>query len=256
MPWYEEFFDEDYMRFHLCGGEEQWQRAPAECDFVISALNLRPGDRILDLCCGQGRHSVELARRGFRVTGLDLSEYLLGLAKAAAREAGVEAEFVRRDMRDLPWQEEFDAVLNLWTAFGYLECNEEDQRVLEAVSRALRPGGRLIMDLTNRDRAAGWRAAWRDWREHDGYLILDEHSYDVLRGRETATRVIVGPNGLRRQKGYVLRIYAHSEIMAMLTQSGLEWLVSYGSYDGLPYDMTSRRMLVIARKPMGEREKS
>jgi cyclopropane fatty-acyl-phospholipid synthase-like methyltransferase len=71
MSWYEEFFDEDYMRFHLRGGAGQAAKAPAECDFIVKALDLKPGDRILDLCCGQGRHSVELARRGFQVTGAE-----------------------------------------------------------------------------------------------------------------------------------------------------------------------------------------
>ena len=143
MAWYEEFFGEDYVRFHLRGGEWLEERTGPQCDFVVSALELQPGARVLDLCCGQGRHSVELAQRGYNVTGFDLSEYLLGLARTKAEKLGVEVEFVRGDMRELPWESEFDAVVNLWTAFGYLESDEEDERVLRSVGAALRPGGQF-----------------------------------------------------------------------------------------------------------------
>jgi len=207
--------------------------------------------RVLDLCCGQGRHSVELARRGFRVSGLDLSEHLLGLAQRRAEEAGVQVEFVRGDMRDLPWENEFEAVINLFTSFGYLESEEEDQRVLAAVARALRPEGRVMIDLMNREKLlTGFRP--KDWYEHEGHLVLDNHEWDVLRSRLTVTRTIIRPDAARRESGFVLRIYAHSEMMAMLARAGLRWERSYGGYDGSDYSAHSGRMIVVARKPEEE----
>ena len=255
MPWYEEFFGEDYMRFHLRGGEWLEERTNPQCDFVVSALGLPPGARVLDLCCGQGRHAVELAHRGLQVTGLDLSEHLLSLAQRRADEAGVQVEFVRRDMRDLPWENEFDAVLNLFTSFGYLETEEEDQRVLAAVARALRPGGRLFIDHHNRERTSATFGGGRQhWCEHEGHLVLENHEWDVLRARLTMTRTIVAPDGTRRETGFVLRVYAHSEIMAMLARAGLAWEHSYGGYDGSDYGPDSRGMIVVARKPQEEPE--
>jgi len=251
MLWYEEFFGDDYMRFHLRGGEWLEERTNPQCDFVVSALALAPAARVLDLCCGQGRHAVELARRGFRVSGLDLSEHLLGLAQQRADEAGVQVEFVRRDMRDLPWEDEFDAVINLFTSFGYLETEEEDQRVLEAICASLRPGGRLILDLMNRERLLD-RFQSKDWGEHEGHLVLDEHEWDVLAGRLQMKRTIVTPAGTRRETGFVLRIYAHSEIMAMLARAGLRWERSCGGYDGSDYGGHSGRMIAVARKPEEE----
>ena len=253
MPWYEEFFGEDYMRFHLRGGEWLEERTNPQCDFVVSALALPPGARVLDLCCGQGRHAVELAHRGLQVTGLDLSEHLLSLAQRRAEEAGVQVEFVRRDMRDLPWENEFDAVLNLFTSFGYLETEEEDQRVLAAVARALRPEGRVMIDLMNREKLpTGFRP--KNWYEHEGRLVLENYEWDVLRARLTMTRTIVAPDGTRRETGFVLRVYAHSEIMAMLARAGLAWEHSYGGYDGSDYGPDSRGMIVVARKPQEEPE--
>jgi SAM-dependent methyltransferase len=178
MAWYEEFFGEDYMRFHLRGGEWLEDRTGTQCDFVVSALELQPGARLLDLCCGQGRHAVEFAKRGFRVTGLDLSEYLLRLARERAEQTGVEVEFVRGDMRDLPWENEFDAVANLFTSFGYLETDEEDRRVLAAVRKALRPGGLLLVDHHNRERTTSWLGNGRkDWWEGDGHIVLDQEDW-------------------------------------------------------------------------------
>jgi len=248
MAWYEEFFGEDYMRFHLCGGEREEQRAPAECDAVVSLLGLQPGARVLDLCCGQGRHSVELARRGFRVTGFDLSDYLLGLAKERAEEAGVEVEFVRGDMRVLPWEDEFDAVLNLFTAFGYLESDEEDEKVLCAISRCLKRGGQLMMDLWNRERLPTMFQP-KDWFEHEGYIALDEREWDLHRGRLNLHRRLAAPDGSRREIAFALRVYAHSEMLAAFRRTGLDWTRTCGDYDGSDYSVGSRRMLIIARKP-------
>jgi len=250
MAWYEEFFGEDYMRFHLRGGEWLEERTGPQCDFVVSALELRPGARVLDLCCGQGRHSVELARRGFGVTGFDLSEYLLGLAEERAEREGAEVEFVHGDMRELPWEGEFDAVISMFTSFGYLETDAEDERVVAGVRAALRPGGQWFVDHHNRERTSQWMGNGRkDWWEGDGHIVLEEHEWDVLRSRIRMVRTIIAPDGARRQRGFVLRIYSHSEWLAMLGRSGLEWVKTYGSYDGSEYGHDSRGLILIARRP-------
>jgi len=249
MAWYEEFFGEDYVRFHLRGGEWLEERKGSQCDFVVSALELQPGARLLDLCCGQGRHSVALAQRGYSVTGFDLSEYLLGLAKERAKEAGVEVEFVRGDMRELRWEEEFDAVISMFTSFGYLESDEEDERVLRGVGAALRPGGQFFVDHHNRERTTPWLGGGRkDWWEGDGHIVMEEDEWDVLRSRITMTRTIIAPDGGRRQTGFVLRIYSHSEWLGMLRRSGLEWVKTYGGYDGSEYHHDSRGLVLVARK--------
>src|SRR5207237_6807952 len=115
-------------------------------DFVVSALELAPGARVLDLACGHGRHSARLARRGFDVTGLDVSASSLELA----RETEPAAEYVEGDMRELPFEDaSFDAAINLFTAFGYFDDEAADQRVLHEVARVLRSGASFLLDTVH-----------------------------------------------------------------------------------------------------------
>ena len=136
--WYTEFFNEDYPRIY---SERLSQDATErETAFAVRALGLREGDRVLDLACGHGRHAVALARRGMVVTGQDLNEGYLQMTQEDAARAGVEIETVHSDMRDIPFTDEFDAVINMFTAFGYFDSEDEDLRVLQAVAKALRNG--------------------------------------------------------------------------------------------------------------------
>jgi len=249
MPWYEQFFDEDYMRFHLRGGGAQADRAPAECDFIIQTLELKPGDRILDLCCGQGRHSVELTKREFRVSGVDLSEYLLVLAKKTAYEAGVDARFHCCDMRELLWEAEFDVVINMFTSFGYFESDEENEKALRAARKALRPGGRLLLDLPNREFfAKAIRQGQRDWLEHDGCLVLEEWIWSEDSKRLRMNRTIVERDWSRRLKSFDLREYTHPEVLEMLARTGLEWQRTFADLNMSDFQPEARRMLIIARR--------
>ena len=127
--WYRSFFGKEYLDIygHLLTEEN----SEAEAEFVMRALDLKPGDRVLDLCCGTGRHAVPLARAGLKVTGLDLSEEYLTIARSAAYEADVEVRLVQGDMREIPFRGEFDAVVNMFTAFGYFDSEADDQRVLD-----------------------------------------------------------------------------------------------------------------------------
>ena len=187
VPWYVDFFRDGF--YHDWSLRERFQRAEAEVDFIVEALAVQPGGSLLDLCCGEGRHTVALARCGYRMTGLDLSALHLRYARRAAREAGVAIRWHRGDMRDIPWQGEFDAVINMFTAFGYFETEEEDSRVLAAVARALRPGGRLLMDTINREwLMRHWEP--RRWQEReDGTLDLEDRRFDPLSSRQDVPEV-------------------------------------------------------------------
>src|SRR5262249_12669661 len=148
-PWYHEFFGEDYLRIyaHTLAPE----RTAQEVEGIVRLLALPPGSSILDLCCGHGRHSIPLAQRGYQVTGQDLSEFFLQRAQVDAQVEGVSVRWVRGDMREIPFANEFDAVINIFTAFGYFESEAEDQKVLRQVHRALKPGGRFLLELKHRE---------------------------------------------------------------------------------------------------------
>ena len=246
IPWYVDFFREGF--YHRWGPADRFQRAEREVDFIEEALGLPAGASILDLCCGEGRHTVALARRGYRMSGLDLSAFQLRLARKAAKEAGLNVRWHRADMRDIPWQSEFDAVINLLTSFAYLETDEEDFKVLAGVARALRPGGRFLLDIINRE----WLVRhWEPhgWREReDGTLDLEDRQFDLLAGRQHNRVLSIHPDGSRREREIDLRMYTLRELADMLTRVGLAVRRTWGGFDGREYGLNSRRMIVLAEK--------
>ena len=254
-PWYKSLFERDYYDYFYLGGpravteEERAQQADGQVAFIAQALEQPEGARILDLCCGWGRHSVRLAQRGYRVSGLDLSAYHLRLAKAAARRAGVEVEWLHGDMREIPGRaRRFDAVINCFTSFGYFESEQEDQRVLDAIARALRPGGRFLIDTMNHDwLMRNFRAS--EWHERpDGSMMLERRVYDILTGRIDVEWLFITPEGKRRQQSHSVRLYTYTELAAMLAQAGLAVQRTWGGMDGRDFSMDSPRMIVLAEK--------
>ena len=212
--WYDGFFEGDWL--DLLARERDGERTVAEVDFLVEKLGLEPGARVLDLACGHGRHSLELARRGFRVTGVALSPRSLELAREAAAAEGLDVELVESDMRDLSFDAAFDAAINLFTAFGYFESDDEDRGVLERVARALRTGGAFVIDTLN---ALGLARRYqpRLWEEAPGgVLMLDEHDWDLFEGRNRAVWTFLRPDGSRSELRHVVRTYTPWELVALL----------------------------------------
>jgi 2-polyprenyl-3-methyl-5-hydroxy-6-metoxy-1,4-benzoquinol methylase len=149
------------------------ESAAQEIDRVVELLSLQPGDKVLDLCCGIGRHSLELARRGFEVTGLDLTQSYLERARTDAENQNLEVGFVLCDARRFCALEEFDAVINMYTAFGYFEEPSDDKRVLLNVYASLRPGGKLLIETMSKEVLARIFQP-RQWHEYDGRNLLQQ----------------------------------------------------------------------------------
>jgi SAM-dependent methyltransferase len=247
-PWYQSFFGQDYLDVYGHGFSDD--RAEREAAFASKALALQPGEDVLDLCCGQGRHSVPVARSGVRVTGLDLAADYLVLAQNAAREAGVPLEAVHADMRAIPFEARFDAVINMFSSFGYLESEEEDAKVLASIYRALKPGGRVLMDLINREWAVT-NYVQNDWHEGaDGTVYLEHREIDLPAGRNHVTFTAIAKDGSRREiVGHHIRLYTLREVIGMLQTAGLHYETVYGGFDGEPYAIGTWRMIVVATKP-------
>src|SRR5262249_41028487 len=146
--WPVAFFDDDYLQLYRPMLTEE--RTAAEIDFIESALGLPAGARVLDLACGFGRHSIGMALRGYRVTGVDFNPRYLALAREESERRGVTVRWVEADMRELDFAREFDAVYSYFTSFGYFP-ERENERVIERVARSLTPGARFLIDLANRD---------------------------------------------------------------------------------------------------------
>ena len=243
--WYDGWFEGEWLdEMALHRPEEKTQ---AEVDFVIERLELAPGARLLDLACGHGRHAQELARRGFRVTGVDSSPRSLELARAAA--GGLDVEYVLGDMREIEYDGEFDAVVNLFTAFGYFEEEDENQEVLNRVARALRPGGSFLIDAVN-----GFGLAtkyqprlWNELESGNGYF-LHEAEFDFHRGRSDVRWTFIKADGSRSELVHSLRVYTPHELVRMLDAAGLRTVGAWGDWGGGELSFDSWRLIVRADK--------
>ncbi|WP_367129178.1 cyclopropane-fatty-acyl-phospholipid synthase family protein [Saccharothrix sp. HUAS TT1] len=241
--WYVDFFTELPNEF--------WRRAVppevtvAEIDFVEERLGLAPGSRVLDVPCGSGRHSLELARRGHRATGVDLSAEAIGHARRAA--AGLDVEFVHADMRDIPQGNGFDAVVCLGNSFGYLELDGL-REFAAALGGAVRPGGGLVVDFASAAESVlpGYRAEPRTMRTGD-ITVLATSEYDVAGSRMLSHyRFTRGEEELDTTA--IHHVYTVAQIVDLLSGNGFTDIGLFAGPDGEPYGIGSGRLLLTARR--------
>jgi SAM-dependent methyltransferase len=245
-PWWREIFDEDYLKAY--GRQLDADRTEREAGALWELLGLEAGARLLDLCCGQGRHSALWAARGARVAGLDLSAPLL----RAAPEAGG-FDRVRADMREVPFHDaSFDAACSFFTAFGYFEDEEENWRVLREAARVLRPGGAFLIEVMNRDShlpGTGMHPRW--WTEGEGVLMLDEIAFLPGTSRIENRRTLRFEDGRRREERFSVRAYSAHELRTALLAAGFGDPEIFGSIleREEPFHPTrSRRLVLLAHR--------
>jgi SAM-dependent methyltransferase len=244
--WFRTFFDRTYVELL----SRQWDAATTcrQADVVWRTCRLRRGARVLDVGCGFGRHAAVLARRGADVTGVDLSTAML--AEARRRHAGrPRLRFVRGDMRRLAWRDAFDAVVSLFASFGYFD-EAGNRATLRGMVRALRPGGRLCIDVPNPAFLVR-RAEPRRWRRYaDGWFVCE--SATLARG---ATRVssewwlLHPPSRTAVRRQLEMRNYTLAEWRRRLRAAGVRLERVSGSWDGHPAGTSRNRLILVARRP-------
>ncbi|ADO72043.1 class I SAM-dependent methyltransferase [Stigmatella aurantiaca] len=223
--------------------------APAEVEQCLRLLALPPGSKVLDLCCGQGRHAVELALRGYQVTGLDISSERLALARQRATQAQVNVEWVQADMRQMP-PGGYAAVLSLYTSFGYLDTDADNLQVLHVIREALAPGGSVLIEVDNRDHVISQPS--RQWGEYSGLLWVEENRFDVLTSRNHLFY-----EGLNRKTGQAFqqrisyRLFSAHELLGMVQAARLRTVGCWGSLEGTPLAWNSPRLVIRAERPSG-----
>jgi len=241
--WFETIFDERYPE--LFGPLEE--DAEREVQEILSLLRLRRGSSVEDLGCGRGRHAIPLARRGYRVTGVDLSEKMLSLARDRADREGISVEWVREDMRTFCRPGSFHLCLSLFTSFGYFR-DEENQQVLDNMVRSLRRGGVLLLDLRNAGKGLNRLEDWSETREVPAGKLRMSMRFDRDSGRAKARHVLTRRDGIRISSAFDVRVYSTVELTGMLRKAGMREVRFFGSLSGDRFRDDSARMVVVSRK--------
>jgi len=245
-PWHDD--DRFWEEFEqVLFSKEHIERAPDEIERVITLLGIKEGSHILDLCCGIGRHSLELARRGLNVTGVDRTRSYLATARRQAKKEKLKnVEFIEGDMRTYCSPDTFDDVINLYTSFGYFEDIGDDRKVLMNVHRSLKQGGSFIIQMMGKEVLARIFQC-KDWHEDSGFIFLTERKICQNWGW-TENRWIIIKGRRRTEFNVNHRLYSADELTTLMVDCGFRDLNVYGDLEGSPYDNKARILLIVARK--------
>jgi SAM-dependent methyltransferase len=217
-----------------------------EVEKIVKLLRIEGKAKILDLCCGTGRHSLELSRRAFDVIGVDRTTEYIEKAKLEAEKLNLNATFILGDMREYCVPNNFDIIINLFGSFGYFENPEDDRKVVTNMYASLRAGGQFLIETAGKEILAR-NFQERDWSEKEDLLILSERKVSQHWGRvETRWIVIQGTKRVEHQVS--VRSYSAVELSSLLFDCGFPEVRVYGSLDGTEYDQTAQRLVVVGQK--------
>jgi SAM-dependent methyltransferase len=223
-----------------------------QVDFIIEALQLTGKERILDLACGYGRHSLSFARKGYSVLGVDITPEYIDDAKKTASAESLSVDFINADIRDIQFENEFDVVLNLADgAIGYLETDEENLKIFDVISHALKSGGKHFMDICNAEHAECFFPK-SNWETGEKALALSKFDWD----KETRRMLYGGwdiPYGVPAQKPDIItgdptRLYSISELNSILLQRNMKIIHTFSNYYGKESSFKELQLLVYSKK--------
>jgi SAM-dependent methyltransferase len=245
-PWFEEAFDEDYLRTLPFMTPDQTLR---EVSFIKQSLKPPNDAELLDVGCGYGRHAIELGQGGYRVTGIDLSLPLLIRAADESQRRALSVNFVHADMREMAFENQFDGAYSFLTSFGYFD-EEANLKVAASICRALRPGGRFLVDTINRDYIVTGLPT-RVWWEGDGCVVLEEVDFNFQTSRLSVRRSVVFQDGRQVEHDMSIRAYSLHELGKLLRQAGFRVLEVSGGVatQGYFFGATSRSVIMLCEKP-------
>ena len=241
--WWERFFEGDWLDLQPAAWSAE--HTAADVDAIVRLLALKTGAKVLDVPCGEGRISLELARRRFDVTSLDLSEPLLELGRTAASEEELNISWHLGDMRELPWADTFDAAVCWWGSFGYFD-DQGNQQFLSAVAQALKPGGHLIIDSPRLEwMLPNWQA--RDWFKIGDAVVLENRRYEPASGRVEGEWTIIR-DGRQSVRHSSIRLYSLRELIELAQDAGFSEVRGIERETGEDYEYGSPGRLAIATR--------
>jgi len=242
--WWKTFFEGLAVGFWRAAVMPEATRA--DVDFLWKHLKLAPGARVLDVPCGDGRLTLPLAARGCAMTGIDIAPEFLAAARAAAPEGGLDVDFRRGDMRDLPCSPGFDAVFCFGNSFGYLD-DAGNEAFVAAASGALAPGGRFAIDFGQTAEGVFPRFEPRLEGELHGYRFLEETRFDPMTSR-IENVFEFSKDGRSERKLASQRVYLAGDLVRMLGRAGLRVVGLYGSPDEEAFALSCHRLLIVAER--------
>lgn len=248
--WWAEFFAGLCLEYVQSSRDEEQTRA--EMAFIHAALGLPHRAKVLDVPCGAGRLALELAAWGYAVTGIDQSAGLIEAARDGAARQDLQIDFLHGDMRDLPGEAEYDGAVCFWNSFGYFD-DAGNLEFLRAVSRSLRPGGRLVLDTPLMETLLhGVTDEPRVWAEVGDLLALEERGFDHEAGRLESAWTFIR-DGVREVRDMSIRLYTYRELVAVLEQAGFGKHEAFGSLEFEPFELGAPWLYLVTTK-VGEPE--
>ncbi len=247
--WWQTIFQEDYLTLYQ--NELSPQRTVRETDFILSHVPLPRKARVLDIPCGNGRHAIEFARRGYEVTGIDLSSVFLEQARAEAEKRHVSITFIHGDMRMPLSCEPVDLVVNVFTSFGYFKRLRENERVLKMMAGALKPGGYFFIDTANKSHLLtrvhqSQNISPQPIKLPDGSLLTTHER--ITRSSRWVVDVTHKKMGRTWTYHADVKLFSEAELTALLAQYGLRVIKTWGNFRGDALTDQSPRMILLAKK--------
>jgi SAM-dependent methyltransferase len=245
--WWAEIFDDDYLSILPTPTSRDDRR---EVDFIEKNLSVKKGSLILDLACGNGRHAVGMARRGYRVVGVDLSLPMLARAGELAQENDQKINFIHGDMRELGFDKTFDAIYCVGTSMGYFD-DSTNIKVLEGIAQALKPGSPFLLEVSNRDHIIE-KQPNLTWFEGSGAVCMEETSFNYINSRLCVTRqLIFGNSGRQVNHELSVRLYSLHELGLILSRAGfiVHHVAGHHATPGAFFGTDSSKIIILAVRP-------
>jgi SAM-dependent methyltransferase len=246
MEWFEDdrFWE---LTYPFMFPDDRMERAEEQADALLYLAGINRGE-VLDLCCGPGRYSMAMARRGFAVTGVDRTSMLLDTARSLAAIQGLDIEWVQSDMRDFIRPGSFDLALSMFTSFGYFESHDDNLKVLRNLHDSLRPGGRLLLETMGKEILASIFRPVTTEELEDGSLLIERHTIEHGWKRISNDWLIIREDALEGRFRFSHWIYSAVEIEEMMIAAGFDFVAVHGDLDGSPYNDQARRLVIVAAR--------